>query len=64
MEQRRFERKGMLDQLALNATVVAGGQWPRARCREEGFQVTLDCPRCKAAPRNIEAQRLGMFQEH
>ena len=54
MEQRRLERKGMIDQMALNVTVVAGGQWPRVRCKEKGYKVSEQCPRCKEAPETLK----------
>ena len=36
-EQRRFEKRGMLDHIGLNMTVVAGGQWNDTREAEQGY---------------------------
>eukprot|EP00959_Pyramimonas_sp_CCMP1952_P150880 3157589-Pyramimonas_sp.AAC.1 len=49
-EFRRLEPDGGLDHWALNAVVVAGGQWPRERQRAAGYVLSPTCQRCLKEP--------------
>ena len=49
----RLIKREEFDQVGQLVTVAAGGQWPHQRQREQGYLVSLKCPRCGAPEESL-----------